>query len=400
MEQIANITLSHLSNVQVLSQNVTEKCQNNEDYKVQKNLLILQNETENSSSLNKYEQIISDMPKMDNSSETGHNDVPNSEYEIKLTKKYLEMWKNVVNSRKDEKEIITIQSQEDKLDSLIETLKKMKRDEDLKKSEKYELNSEKSRSSYKNRFLVQKNIINLQKTRLEEQNKIIEELKLGIIREDILKSIENTKINIKEIFAGCSEKNKCRIPAVFVEENKFNVNIQKAPKIIQQMEERALQRERKREIILERKKIIENMRQKLLEEAIEKKRVLEEEDRKRNLEIMKEKRKKELELERIRHEKRKQFEEKMNIAVEFHTKLLKQQCIRKLYNNLMLSREKKVVAIVHFKNKVLRECLNLWMDFVDSLYIVKYEIADAHFSYKMLKKCLDTWKEVIITNRY
>lgn len=384
--------------MEVTSQNVPEGFQNNEDcnHHLQKSLLIFQDETENSSSLDIHEEILEMQTKIKSSSENDKNAGPIPEYEI--ARKYLEIWKTVVNSRKGNTEIcFNKQTQEEKLDSLIETLKRVKREEHLKGNEKYELTSEKSRSSYKNRFMVQKNIINLQKSKLDEQNKIIEELKLGIIREDIFKSIENTKINIKEIFAGCSEKTKCRIPVVFVEENKFKVNIQKAPKIIQQMEERALQRARKREIILERKKLMEEIRQKMLEEAIEKKKVLEEEERKKNLEIMKEKRKKELELERIRQEKRKYFEEKMNIAVEFHKKLLKQQCLRKLYNNLIMCREKKIIAIEHYKNKVLRQCLNLWMNFVESLYIVKYETADAHFSYKMLKKCLDTWKEV---NKY
>lgn len=383
LEKIANITLSHLNHSQVLSEKYTDECQN----KRLEELPLIHLVDENSSSI-----IDKEAASNKNSEISECEQLKKTNREFNLVKKYFEKWKTAVNR---EKQCVLIKEiQERKLNLLIDKLKNIKTEGNFKYHEKYELNSVKSRSSYKNRFIVQKNIIDVQKSKLEEQNKIIEELKLGIMREDILKSIENTKINIREIFASCSEKIKCKIPAVLVEEHKFSVSIQKAPKIIQQMEERALERARNREIILERKKLIEEIRQKMLEEAIEKKRVLEEEERKKTLELMKEKRKRELEQEKIRQEKRKIYEVKLNIAIEFHNRLLKEQCLRKLYNNVIYNREKELTAIEHHRKKVLMRSMNYWLSLVESLYLVKYETADAHFSYKILRKCMNTWKEV------
>lgn len=385
MDKIANITLSHINSDPPLPQYVTHACQNNVEWNnyINNELLNYKNETANVTSSDQPLEV----PKKENSIKA----LRNLEYELGLMRKYYKKWKIAIASKSIEKESFDTQ---DKLDNFIQTLEKIKTGRSLRINEKHERHLGKPHSSFKNRFMAQKNIINLQKSKLEEQNKLIAELKLGIIREDILKSIENTKISIREIFAGCSERLKCKLPVVSIDERKFNINIQKAPKIVQQMEERAFHRAKNREIILQRKKLIEEMRQKILEEAIEKKRVLEDEERKRTLETMKEKRKKELELERIRQEKRRVYEEKLKISVEFHDKLLKGQCLRKLYNNLISCREKQFTAIEHYRKKVLRESLMKWLNFVDSLYIVKYETADALFTYKILKKYIMIWKEV------
>lgn len=396
LEKISKIPLSHLNNSHIPLENITDKCQNNLDWNNSHQLSHFQNASENYDFLLNETYQITGMPE-DYSNSMKPNIAEKTKFDIVFIKKYFEIWKTTANIGKIEIEVVPgKQEEEEKLDRFIEKLKNTKKVIRLHKYEKYEQNSEKSRSSYKNRFMVQKNIIDSQKAKLDEQNKVIEELKLGIIREDILKSIENTKTNIREIFAGSSGKIKCKVPVVFVQENKFNIDIQKAPKIIQQMEERSLERARNREIILERKRLIEEMRQKILEETIEKKRILEEEERKKNLQIMKENRRKELERERIRQQKRHIYEEKLIKAVEFHEKLLKQQCLRKLFNNLILSREKALTAIVHYRKKIQKNCLYSWMNLVESFYLVKYEIVDAHFSYKILRKCMNLWKEVLV----
>lgn len=389
MDKIANITISHIKSNHPLPQYVTHDCQSNIEWNNYVNNDVINYEEENPDIAPSSEHILI-VPKGSSSIKA-----QNPEYELGLRRKYFQKWKMVIASKKNVKEpFLDTETHKDKLDDFIQTLQKNKTQEHFKKNETHERYLGKCYGSFKNRFMTQKNIINLQKSKLEEQNKIIEELKFGIIREDILKSIENTKINIREIFAGCSERIKCKLPTGFVEEQKFNVNIQKAPKIVQQMEERALERAKNREIILERKKLIEEIRQKMVVEAIERKRVLEEEERKRILETIKEKRKRELKLERLRQEKRIVFEEKLKISVEFHDRLLKEQCVRKLYNNLILCRQREFNAIEHHRKKVLKESLTNWMNFVESLYIVKYETADALFTYKVLKKCISSWKEV------
>lgn len=412
LEKIANMTLSHIkinnehqdgleNNKSVVKDMETDRFKlmyEKMQHQTTKKDTIDDDEMENSNDFKTTHKNLIVLEQTDNYNHSKAIEIKifNSEQQINSNKdKFLDNYCEIQNTNDEEEMSPNKPNQQEKLEAFIEKIKDMKNKEASKKSIEFERNSGKSRSSFKNRFMAQKNIIDIQKAKLDEQNKMIEELKLGIMREDILKSIEHTKFNIREIFANCSEKIKCKVPIACDQENKFNVSIQKAPKIVQRMEDRAVERARNREVILERKRLVEEMRRKMLEEAIENKRVLEEEERKRTLEIMKEKRKKELQLEKIRHEKRKIYEEKLHKAIDFHEFLLKQQCLRKLYNNVIFSREKYLIAVEHYRKKVLGESMNMWINFVDGLYVVKYEMADAHFSYKIFRYCIEMWKQVI-----
>lgn len=198
-----------------------------------------------------------------------------------LCEKYFKIWKNVVEAKieqKRNKELI--KRQRKKLNTFLTKVKKHKAnvkikhkadDEFSKKYKKYATISPESNRSYENSFKAQKTIIEMQKTRLEEQNRIIQDLKLGIMTEDLEKSIAKSKMNIREIFTNCSTETKIKIPILLVEEPKISISTQKAPKILQEMQEKAVKRAENRQQILERKRLIEEMRQKMLTQAMENK---------------------------------------------------------------------------------------------------------------------------------
>ncbi|XP_072378211.1 uncharacterized protein [Diabrotica undecimpunctata] len=325
-----------------------------------------------------------------------------------LSEKYFNIWKTAVELKKEQKRQEESKlKQTTKLDTFMKQLKKRK------KSEKMEVNIQEEKakirvvkdvssgivkpcSSFKNRFDAQKSIIEIQKSKLEEQNRIIQELKLGIINDDLLKSIENTKTNIREIFGSCSGKIKYKIPLILGEEPKFSITSHEAPKIVQKMEQRALERAQNREIILERKRLIEEKRQRMLQEAIERKRVLEEEEKKRSLELIKERRRKEMEMEKIRYINKQKYMEKLNTAVEFYNRLLLKQSLIQLYSYMKDGRDKYFLAVDYYEKKILKESMVSWQQVVESAYKVKYEIADAHFEYKLLKKSIQCWREIHI----
>nr|CAH7762288.1 unnamed protein product [Callosobruchus chinensis] len=233
----------------------------------------------------------------------------------------------------------------------------------------------------------------MQRAKIEEQNKIISELELGIIREDLMKSIENTKTNIREIFAECSHKMKLKMPTLLIQEPKFSICSKQAPKFVQQMEERALIRARNREMILERKRFIEETRQKLLEQAIERKKALEEEERKRNLEMLKQKRYKEMELERIRQANQQIYLKKLSSAIMFHNKLLMEQCFKKLAVNVSLNREKHALAVAQHRKSVLRGTMKSWIKFIEDKYRPKFSLAEEYHRKLLLKTSFLKWKE-------
>ncbi|XP_066260537.1 coiled-coil domain-containing protein 191 [Euwallacea similis] len=249
----------------------------------------------------------------------------------------------------------------------------------------------KSIQCFKNRYKSQRKIIKDQRSKIEEQNNIINELKMGIIREDLLKSIENTKIEIRELFNNCSRKLLTKSPLLKAVDDRDKIMIlsQKAPKAIQRMQERATERTLYREIILERKRIIEETRQRLLEEAIEKKKVMEEEERKRNLDLIKKQRKRDLHLQKIRLEKRKEFEHKFTLAKQFYDRALIRQCFEKLFNNYIKSKENTKLATDFYLSRLKFKVLKSLLGYVENKFKVKYDIADAHYRYVILRRAFD-----------
>uniref|UniRef100_A0AAR5PN76 Sfi1 spindle body domain-containing protein n=1 Tax=Dendroctonus ponderosae TaxID=77166 RepID=A0AAR5PN76_DENPD len=247
---------------------------------------------------------------------------------------------------------------------------------------------------FTNRYKSQKLIINTQRSKIEEQNRIISELKLGIIREDLLKSIENTKIDIRDIFSNCSEKLLTAAPLLRAPEERKNLMIlsQKAPKTIQKMQQRAIERAQYREIILERKKLIEETRQKLLAEAIEKKRVLEEEEKEHNLRAINEQRKKELLRQKRRLERKQEFERKYSKAQRFYNTALTRQCLRKLFSNYAKAKENYTLAKEFYLHKQKTWIFKAWLGYVETKFETKYTVADAHFARKALANAFDKLK--------
>ncbi|XP_050304953.1 coiled-coil domain-containing protein 191 [Anthonomus grandis grandis] len=302
-----------------------------------------------------------------------------------ILSKYFQKWRGYVKTKRPE----------EKLNMLIENLKNHGEKDRPKTEPKRQKALAKIQGCFKNRYKSQKSIIELQRSKIDEQTKIINELKLGIIREDLLKSIENTKIEIREIFSNCSERllNKAPLVKALDEREKMMVSCQKAPKMIQKMQQRAIERAKYRELILERKRLLEETRQKLLEEALEKKKSLEEEERKRNLETINEQRKKDLQLQKIRNEKKIEFERKLFVAGNFYNKVLKRQCFKKLLNYYLKSKENHSLAKEFYLKKQKTWVMKTWWGHIESKYKLKNDVADAFFKFRIVKESFVQWKE-------
>lgn len=319
-----------------------------------------------------------------------------------ILRKHFKLWKEAIYKRKNRREFLEVRiEQKVKLDKFIRKLKNQQKQsiETMDKQQHKHVNravTPNTSKIYINRFKAQKAIIDMQKSKLKEQNKLIEELKLGIIREDLEKSIENTKINIRELHSSCSHKVKMLAPVATIDVPNLSLNSIKAPKFVQKMEERAMQRAQKHEIIQNRKKLIEAARQKMLEEAIERKKVLAEEDRKQNLEVIKERRKRVLDIERVRQMNKQRYYENLNKAIRLHKMLALRKSFNELYKNFLYFKEKSMLAVDHFKNNILRKSIQAWIDYIGILYKPKYDVAEAYFTYTVLRNCLETWKWVNI----
>lgn len=302
--------------------------------------------------------------------------------------KYFAIWKRKQKLKKEK--INSIKSKlenKEKLNNLINSLKKYKknhRENDF--CDMFPSTEPATPKNYKNRFKAQKTTIDRLTLKLEEKDRLIQELKLGILDRNALKSATEAKFEIREIFADCSVKVRCKVSPPQDYNEKFMITTQKAPKILQEMEERALERAKRREIIFERKRIIEENRKRILSQALENKRVQDEEEKKQNLEIIKEHRRKELEREKLKQERKLIFLEKYNRAIIFYNSKSLKWALQGLRQNLCEAKYNEVKSCVHYKTKLIHTAFKHWLSFVEDKYHDKNVLADAFFAKTILSK--------------
>lgn len=297
----------------------------------------------------------------------------------------------------------TTESTTKKIDNLISELHKQK----LKKRQKSNLvpsdkPPEKRRRSFtecfENRFKTQKDIIEMQKNKLEQQTRIIEDLKLGIIRDELSQSLETTKTKLSEIFGKCSQKMKCKTAptGVAFEDTLATLvmNSNKTPKFVQQMERRALERAKNREIIRERKRLIDEEKKRLFEAAVEQKRMQDEEEKRRNLEAVKEKQRAELERQKLMQINKERYLANLKKADSFYRMKIVWRCFGRLQHNVYISENNMLKAEAFQERKLKKNVFVNWTSFIQEKYREQNEKADETFRNNILSRSMQLWKNV------
>lgn len=317
-----------------------------------------------------------------------------------LLKQYFNKWKVYQKMASESHN----ESRAEKIDMLISELHKVK----VKRKKFVRSNSEpvserkilKSAASecFENRFKTQKAMIEVQKAKLEAQNRIIEDLKLGIIRDELSKSLENTKTELREIFNKSSSKLKCKMApnGIKLEDTlaSFIIKSNKAPKFLQQMERRALERAKNREIIRERKRLIDEEKQRLFEYAIEQKRIQDEEEKRKNLEAIKEKQRAELERQKIIQMNKEKYFCDLKKAIVFYRKKILKRCFARLQHNVYIVRNNMLKAENLYEKTLKLKTIRCWVDYIEKKYKKENDKADALFKRHVLLQILQRWKDV------
>ncbi|KAI4453224.1 hypothetical protein MML48_scaffold00002783 [Holotrichia oblita] len=330
---------------------------------------------------------------------------------MRIVKKYFKRWKTKVKEKR--KDVDTTQ----KIVNFLEELKKHKSAVKPTKCEKRESENDQTKHCpksankkkyqdvseiYKNRFQAQQDLIKSQQTKLHEQEKIIEDLKLGIITEETQKSLENGKCEIREIFKRCSVKVKCRItPPEAVEKNVDIIELRssKVPKIMAELDKRATERAIRRNIILEKKKIIEEKKRKEYELIVASKKAADDEQKKKNLEAIKEKRRLENELERKRQENRHKYLEIINKADKFHRKKLKRKYFNAFKALMEIKNEFEIKSDLFYENLLKKKSVCIWNINVKEILEKHYLDADCLYEYKLKKKIFKSWQSVLFLQK-
>jgi len=262
-------------------------------------------------------------------------------------------------------------------------------------------------NEYLKRLEVQQNIITEQKSKLEEQSRVIKELQLAQLRMQTEKSAKEAQDEISRTLSSCDlslkpkakqVKNRLCVAEqtmVFPERKLIVTSLKTVPEILNRMEERAEERQKRWRLIRERK-------QKLTEERKEKKRKEEEEKKQR------EEHEKQLKIQEIREKRRlkKQKEiqkkterEKMHnlmIRAAFHyKKLLMKKVICSLKQLVVLKWKMVESAEKHYRTRLMCHYIHTWREHVTSIIRMKMHRATAWHNKVLMKKVFRCLFQVI-----
>ncbi|KAF5308499.1 hypothetical protein FQR65_LT06164 [Abscondita terminalis] len=322
--------------------------------------------------------------------------------ELNKIEKCFKAWKKYVYNKKKNfnKEL----QQSEKLEAFIKSLKNVKQKsltEDENKLERRPKQYAKE-SQFMHRFQAQKEIIQMQKQKLNQQQNMINQLKLGNLDLAIDESMEQTKKNVTEIMRNCSVKVRCKIKSnVFLENiNKdlleLGIKSDKVPKIIREMERRAVDRERRRQLISERKKILDATKKKAIENEILEKTTQDEEKRRQCMEELQKRREAQLKFYRQVKINRERMLHNTAIAKDFYEKKLKQFTINALRRLIQIKNDNFIKSKVYYEIKLIRKGFKYWKQFITEIEYKRNYNALQLYNGKMKKKLFFGWFKIYV----
>ncbi|KAM3964253.1 uncharacterized protein ACR2FA_001740 [Aphomia sociella] len=324
-----------------------------------------------------------------------------SDKQMYIFKKYIKKWKDYVCHRKE------YQSQQrlDTLNTFFDKLSRRKNINNCSDSVNKAKILARDYSTYQHRYKIQKHIIALQKAKLDEQNRLIEELKYNKIIEASKQSVDDMREEIRktyfEIDRHLKPKIKCltnelKIPEI--EEPSLVLHCLKVPQFLQRMEKRAREREEKHAIIRERRRQMEEERIRLKQQAELAKVEMDKEEKMRRIKELREKRKR----EKIDGIRRKQYVEKMRALIvmadlHYEKTLLIKYGIRPLKILLDIKRDNVEKAKAHYVFQLKKNVFLNFMWYTEDMWFERNYKAEDFYRKKILRKAFDAWKLVYRT---
>ncbi|XP_059218900.1 calponin homology domain-containing protein DDB_G0272472 [Stomoxys calcitrans] len=211
---------------------------------------------------------------------------------------------------------------------------------------------------YQNKIKIQQDIIDLQRLKLERQERIIMELKLSKLSEEAREARLELKDELKSVIRSGDAKSKAKAKCLQLIGNlrdkederldKLQCKAMLMPKFLQSMQERALERSVKHEQAKQRRLQQEAEREAQKLAAEEAKRQEDEEAKRQRIEALKEKRRQEKMAKIIRERERQRYIENLRKAQDFYRRLLLKRIGMEGFKRLL-----------HRKKENLRRCEQL-----------------------------------------
>ncbi|XP_075225798.1 uncharacterized protein LOC142326952 [Lycorma delicatula] len=257
-------------------------------------------------------------------------------------------------------------------------------------------------SIFANRLNAQKTVIQEQKLKLEEQNKLIQQLFEEKLKEQIKETNKNILSNLQETAKNCNSNLK---PKVKVLANSSSIYMDsKKPTdctFVKRMNQREQERRERWEISRMRKQLIEDEKKKKEVEEEQKKREEEEEMRKKKILEKKEKIKLQREIELKKLLCAEEIKRKMEIAKEHYNSYLLKKIINVFKKNIQYKKQLECECTNYCNKKLLNLYFKEWKKNAQySFYseaVQKLQVAEDFYDAKLSEKTFNKWK--IFTNK-
>ncbi|XP_022116177.2 coiled-coil domain-containing protein 191 [Pieris rapae] len=318
----------------------------------------------------------------------------NTDHKNNIARKYVDKWKMYVKIKAEQKYKHT---RKEAVDKFLDRLKQAKNTtpEDRAKVLVRDYNS------YHHRYKMQKHIIALQKAKLEQQNKVIEELKYNKIIEASKQSLSCMKDEVRktyyEIDKHLKPKIKCltnELNITEIEEPSLVLQCLKVPKFLQRMEARARERDEKHAVIRERRKQIEEEKLRLKQQAELAKAEMDKEEKTKRIKDLKQKRRK----EKIENIRKKQHAERMRALMvmadlHYEKSLLVRYGVRPFQILIQIKRDNLDRAMAHHKFQLIKNIFLHWMFYTEDMWFERNFTAEEHYRKKVLRRAFDSLKK-------
>ncbi|CAH1646606.1 unnamed protein product [Spodoptera littoralis] len=318
--------------------------------------------------------------------------------ETYLMKKYISKWKTYA---KNNREKYVSEQRQETLNNFFEKIakKKMAINQGAEPENKSKILL-RDYNTYQHRYKLQKHIIALQKAKLEEQNRLIEELKYNRIVEASRKSVDDMREEVRktyyEIDRHLKPKIKCltnelKIPEI--EEPSLILHCLKVPQFLQRMEKRAREREEKHAMIRERRRQMEEERIRMKQQAELAKAEMDKEEKMKRIQELRDKRRK----EKIEHIRKKQWASRLRaliVMADLHyEKTLKAKYgIRPFRILIEMKRDNIEKAKAHYIFQLKNNTFLHWLWYTEDMWIERNFKAENFWRKKLLGKAFQAFK--------
>lgn len=263
-----------------------------------------------------------------------------------------------------------------------------------------------ARKDYEHRLKVQQDIIELQKLKLERQERIITELKLSKFSEAAKISKMEIQSELHKAMRTGHVRLRAKAKCIQIVGNMKNDTSEEdemrklqaqglmIPKFLAKMQQRAFERSQRHQEAKERRLRMEKEREENKVAAEEAKRLEDEEDRKKRYREMREKRKIEKLQKIIREQERQAWIANNQIAKEFRLLKLKRFAILAFKLLLGIRRDNERRALAARKRYYKRKYFRRWWGLTNSVWEGKKQRADELANAKVMRLGMNAWKEV------